>query len=259
MLDFLCRDPCTIVQPEKMVRAFACRKGPSDVDLSLEPLALITFNPWDLREFLQGARKEKRVGRVHAWTGRNNRMFRGNGWVAVQSPYGAPNAVMVLEELVAFGVRKALYLGYCGSLQEEIKVGDVIIPDEALREEGTSYHYLDRSERSLPDPALQGELFRWLEKAGPSVHKGKVWTTDAPYRETPQKARKYAAQGILGVEMEMSAVFALGRARGITVGSVLLVSDEIRETEWRIGFFASSLKSVRKRVIQELLIHLDQL
>jgi len=242
-----------------MVRAFVCRKGPSDIDLSLEPLALVTFNPWDLREFLQGARRKERVGRIHAWTARNNRMFRGNRWVAVQSPYGAPNAVMVLEELVAFGVRKALYLGYCGSLQDEIKVGDVIIPDEALREEGTSYHYLEGSERSFPDPGLQSQLFRWLEEAGPSVHRGRVWSTDAPYRETPRKARMYKDQGILGVEMEMSALFALGRARGIAVGSILLVSDEVRETEWRIGFFSPSLKGVRKRVIRELLIHLDQL
>ncbi|RPI99649.1 MAG: phosphorylase, partial [Deltaproteobacteria bacterium] len=105
---------------------------------------------------------------------------------------------------------------------------------------------------SLPDRPMQGRLYTWLKENGLRLHAGRVWTTDAPYRETPTKVRRYREEGILGVEMEMSAVFALGMVRNISIGSVLIVSDELREKGWKAGFFSPEVKSARKKVIKKL-------
>ena len=248
-MKFLDNDPRSVVRPDEMVRTFACRKGDASSELSLEGFALITFVPNDLKEWI-GDGKETLP--VQAWSERGHVLYRGEGWIAVRSGFGAPSAVMLLEELIAFGVRKVLYLGYCGSLHEEIRVGDVILPTEALREEGTSYHYLPEGERSFPDRLMQDQLFRQFKEDALRVHTGRVWTTDAPYRETPTKVRRYAEDGILGVEMEMSAVFALGMVRNVSVGAVLIVSDVLGEREWKAGFFSSEMRASRKRIIEKL-------
>jgi len=255
-MKFIDADPLSVVRPDEMVRAFAYRKGRGSQDLSLEEAALITFTPFDLRDWvgvLGGGRP------VKTWVERGRPIHRRNGWVAVQSAFGAPNAVMLLEELIAFGVKRAIFFGYCGSLQDEVRIGDVVIPTEALREEGTSYHYLPEGERSLSDRSIQDKLYAWIKEAGLPVHKGRIWTTDAPYRETPAKVRRYGGEGILGVEMEMAAVFVLGRVRGISVGALLIVSDELGHGEWKIGFFSPEVKATRKRVIERLRFHLKDL
>jgi len=161
---------------------------------------------------------------------------------------------MLLEELVAFGVRRIVLLGYCGAIQKGVSIGDVILPMEAIREEGTSYHYLPEGEKSSPDPKIQKKLSDWMGRMGLSFHEGAIWTTDAPYRETREKIRRYRTEGVLGVEMEMAAVFAFGRARGVSTGAMLLVSDKVGEEGWDIGFFSDQVQFTRKRVI-DLLIH----
>jgi len=255
-MDFFSDDPHSVVSPRDRVMALTPPGRDLSRELSLESLAFITFTSQDLQGLIQWGQPSKPV---ESWRNRNYRIHRGEGWIAVRSPYGAPGTVMLLEELVAFGVRRAVFLGYCGALQTEIDVGDIILPLEAIREEGTSYHYLPKGERSLPDLEVQGRLLDWMGGIGLSLHSGTVWTTDAPYRETPEKVRRYCAEGVLGVEMEMAAAFAFGKAKGISVGSVLMVSDEVRERGWHLGFFSSQIQSAREKVVQVLLAHLPEM
>ncbi len=254
-MDFFSKDSHSVVDPREMVMAFVPAGGDLSKELSLEGLALITFTSEDLQGLIQ---KSQQAKLVEAWKSRGFRIYRGETWVAVRSPYGAPGTVMLLEELVAFGVKRAVFLGYCGALQDGIGIGDLIVPLEAIREEGTSYHYLPKGERSCPDLSLQNRLSDWIEGTGFSIFAGRVWTTDAPYRETPEKVRAYREEGVLGVEMEMAAAFAFGRARGISIGAVLLVSDEVREGGWRTGFFSPRIKSSRNQVIVSLMHHIEQ-
>jgi uridine phosphorylase len=167
--------------------------------------------------------------------------------------------VILLEEMAAFGVERVLFLGYCGSLRGEVRIGDVLLPDRALREEGTSYHYLEEGQPALPDLRFQEALLSLLSRGGVGLRRGTIWTTDAPYRETSEKVARYRKDGILGVEMEMAAAFVFGMVRKISIGALLLVSDQLSESGWRQGFSSRDLKRTRERVLSTLSSHLPEL
>ncbi len=149
---------------------------------------------------------------------------------------GAPQAVMGLEKVIALGAQKIWVFGWCGSLRPKLKIGDLVIPTGALVEEGTSQHYPMHGRGPATDPDLNGAIeAAVLEKALP-FQKGKVWTTDAPYRETPSKIAAYREKGILAVEMEMSALMTVALFRRVKLAGLLVVSDELAGITWRHGF-----------------------
>ncbi|ROQ90729.1 nucleoside phosphorylase [Desulfosoma caldarium] len=177
------------------------------------------------------------------------------GVVLVGPMIGAPQAVMVLEKIIVLGVRRVVALGWCGSLQPHVSVGDVVLPTSAYSEEGTSSHY-PLSTPATPSPALLQQLQTLLQKDKAfRVHKGSVWSTDAPYRETKEKVFLYQQKGALGVDMEMSALLTVAAFRGIDLAGVLVVSDDLSRLRWRHGFRDPRFQETRKRV-PALLRHL---
>ena len=153
------------------------------------------------------------------------------------TPFGAPQAAVILERLIAMGARKILTFGCCGSLQPELEIGHLVIPTEAVSEEGTSAHY----------PLPKGAVTQASEKIvqlckGQCREKnfrfaaGKVWTTDALFRETRKKVEHYSALGLLAVEMEMSALFTVAAYRKVHLGGLMVVSDELGTLKWKTGF-----------------------
>jgi nucleoside phosphorylase len=96
---------------------------------------------------------------------------------------GAPQAAIVLEKLIALGAQRLWVLGWCGSLQPDLRIGDLIVPITALSEEGTSAHYPVDEKSRRTDPALNEHLKNALHKANLPFIAGPVWTTDAIYRE----------------------------------------------------------------------------
>lgn len=164
--------------------------------------------------------------------------------VTLSGPFlGAPQAVMGMEKLIALGAKRLWVLGWCGSLQSSLNIGDIVIPLSAISEEGTSQHYplIDRIPQ--PDPILTSSLERALTHEGIFYLKGPVWTTDAPYRETPEKVRKYQNQGILAVEMEISALMTVACYRGVALAALLVVSDQLYDLRWEHGFSTSLLRN----------------
>jgi uridine phosphorylase len=156
---------------------------------------------------------------------------------------GAPQAAMVLEILSRRGVREFLSLGWCGSLTPELKWGDIIMPLLALSEEGTSAHYRCPEGAMGPDPALAQRLAGSLTELDFRFTSGKVWTTDAPYRETRDKVRNHTLAGCLAVDMETSAVISVCRFRKLSWAGLMVVSDELWGEKWRPGFKSAELKS----------------
>lgn len=169
--------------------------------------------------------------------------------VALVGPViGAPQAVLVLEKIIALGVHRVIAYGWCGSLQPRVSIGDVLVPETAHSEEGTSAHY-PIPEAPAPSPGLLRRLEAALRSDGNlTVHKGAVWSTDAPYRETEEKVRFFQERGVLGVDMEMSALFTVAAFRGIDLAGVLVVSDDLSRLTWRHGFRDPRFRETRKRL-----------
>ncbi|MGE3538987.1 MAG: nucleoside phosphorylase [Candidatus Tectimicrobiota bacterium] len=160
----------------------------------------------------------------------------------IASPMGAPMAVMLLEQLIALGARSFIYLGFCGALATQYRIGDGFLPTQAIREEGTSYHYLPAHLVPCAAPSIQARLLAQAAQQQLIVRQGPIWTTDAVYRETPQKIQHYQAAGVHAVDMEMAALFAVAQYRGCQLGALLLVSDECYHPTWKPGFGATALR-----------------
>lgn len=182
----------------------------------------------------------------------NSKIFVGNlagRDIAMVGPMlGAPYAVMILEKLAVLGAQKVLFLGWCGSVQEKVCIGDFIIPEQAVIGEGTSRYYASVCDttRSEASPMVIKAIEQQCAQHGPSIHKGPVWSTDAPYRETSRQVLWLRGEGVLGVDMEVSAVFTVGRFRHLKTGALLVVSDELASLKWQPGFTSQKFNRARE-------------
>lgn len=161
---------------------------------------------------------------------------RGRKYSLVGPAMGAPAAVYVLERLVANGVGNVIVLGLCGSISPRVKIGDIVAPDWGLINEGTSRQYVPNAKRSAATQNALAAVRKAMAESGKSYHLGTVWTTDAVFRETRGKIKEFGGRGILAVEMEISALFTVAHYRGVEVGALLVVSDELFDLRWRPGF-----------------------
>jgi len=154
----------------------------------------------------------------------------GVRYAACVSPVGAPVAVAVVEELIAVGVRTFVVFGSCGVLDAAIDAGHIIVPTAAWRDEGTSYHYAPAAD--WIDVATSARTQDILRAAGVGVVAGKVWTTDAFYRETRATVERRRAAGCVAVEMECSALAAVAAWRGVDVYQFLYAADSLAADAW---------------------------
>jgi uridine phosphorylase len=166
---------------------------------------------------------------------------------------GAPQGAIVMEKLIALGAKRIWVIGWCGSLQPNIAIGDLIIPTTALSEEGTSAHYPVNRKKKQTNPFLNKRLEDALQKANLPFKKGPVWTTDALYRETSEKVTEYGKRGYLAVEMEMSALINVAIYRSVQLAGLLIVSDELSSLQWHNGFGAGKLKKASREAGRLLL------
>ena len=169
---------------------------------------------------------------------------------------GAPYAVMLLENLIAWGARKIFFLGWCGAVSEEVKIGEIVLPTSAIIDEGTSAHYGAMDNRlSRASSSMVSMIRRTLEENQINFHAGAVWSTDALYRETRHQVETHQQNGILAVEMEISALYTVARFRRVDLRGILVVSDELSSLKWRPGFkqgrFVQGRQSACK-VVKEL-------
>jgi uridine phosphorylase len=126
---------------------------------------------------------------------------------------GAPFAVLVAEQLFVSGCKLLISMTSAGRLAELRPPPYFILIDRALRDEGTSYHYLPPAEYSIADLKLLKAVSGAFAHLSVPVERGATWTTDAPFRETPEAIAAMTAQGLLAVEMEAAALYAFSQAR----------------------------------------------
>ena len=153
--------------------------------------------------------------------------------VLVEAPVGAPVSVGVLEMMIAMGVRSVVAVGSSGGLTPQHSRGTVVVPDGAIRDEGTSYHYVHPSQRvAHQDAAMQAWLVSALSAADFSTATGLLWTTDALFRETRKRVADRVDEGALAVDMEASALAAVAKFRDIEIGQAVYIADTLFGDEW---------------------------
>ena len=171
------------------------------------------------------------VGETHFLEDTGNKIA-----VTGQFVIGAPAAVVVVEPLEAAGVKRFMSIGTAGTLQKDIKVGDLVVCDRAIRDEGTSHHYLPHSKYAHASEKMTARIIASLKRRRRKYVIGTSWTIDAPFRETVMEARQYQQEGVATVEMEASALFAVAEYRGVEMGAILAISDSLAELEWQPKF-----------------------
>ena len=144
----------------------------------------------------------------------------------------APFAAAMLEEVICMGSRKFVACGGAGVLIPNVHCGHVIVPSAAVRDEGTSYHYMPPGREVEPSPEALAAIEAVLDERCVPYLKGKAWTTDAFYRETRQKVKRRRDEGCIAVEMEAAAFFAVARFRGVKFGQILYGGDDVSGEEW---------------------------
>ena len=155
---------------------------------------------------------------------------------------GAPVACLVLEHLIAFGVKRFVSIGTAGSLQKDMAIGDIVVCQKAIRDEGTSHHYLATSKYAFPSREMTSRLAESLKQRNVPHRLGESWTIDAAFRETIAETRRYQEEGVATVEMEASALFAVAEYRGVEMAAIFTVSDSLADLEWRPEFSSPATK-----------------
>lgn len=160
---------------------------------------------------------------------------------------GAPLAVGLMEEVIALGVKNFIACGGCGVLDHTVSVGKLLIPTSAVRDEGTSYHYLPPSREIEMDHNVEDILTSVLQNHNLPFIKTKTWTTDAIYRETAKKATQFRDEGCLAVEMEAAAMMAVAKFRQVKFGQILYAGDSVVTEGWD-GRAWNSRKGIRENL-----------
>jgi uridine phosphorylase len=150
---------------------------------------------------------------------------------------GAPAAVVALEMLIALGAKKYISIGTAGTLQAYIEVGDLVVCDRAIRDEGVSHHYNASSKYAYPSEIATKKLLTILNERRQKFHCGTSWTIDAPYRETKEEAEYYQREYVAVVEMEAAALFSVAAYREVEMCSIVTVSDSLANLHWQPQFY----------------------
>ncbi len=216
-------DEPTAFRPEDLVAAVRQQRGVGDQPVPA--LCVLEFDG-DLTDKLI-ARGE--VRRCEHWP-----CFHTDMWLwpkdqprcgIVARTIGGPYTVLVAEQMAVCGAKAVIGLASAGRLGTELPLPAIVVADEAVRDEGTSLHYLPPSRTVRSNAALAEALTRTLAGIDLPVRRGLVWTTDAPYRETRSQVEYWAAQGALAVEMQAASLFAFGRRCNFPVGLVAHVTN----------------------------------
>jgi len=212
-------------RPEDLVEAVRQQRGRGRG--AIPPVGVLEFDG-DLTDKLVAAGE---VQRCDDWP-----CFHTDMWLwpkdeprcgIVARTIGGPYTVLIAEQMAVCGMTAVVGLASAGRIGTSLPLPGIVVADEAIRDEGTSLHYMTPTPTVRGDQALAHALTAAMQPVGLPVRQGRVWTTDAPYRETRSQIDHWAANGVLAVEMQAASLFAFGRARGVATGLVAHVTNAI--------------------------------
>ena len=209
-----------------MVRAVPIhlRAAPGDY----APSCLLPGDPvrarWIAEHCLEGPRQVNAERGLLGFTG----TYQGKPVSVQTTGMGTPSAAIVVEELIELGVQRLLRVGTCGALSPALALGDLVLALSAVPGDGTTRRYVDGEPHA---PTADWELLHGAVHAakelGVKLHVGPIASSDAFYDPDAEQNRRWAARGVLAVEMEAAAIFTIAALRGVHAGCLLTVSDRI--------------------------------
>lgn len=235
--------------PEKMLSLLGIKAG------SLAPIALIP-GPKERSQMLLGTLENPAKNfsfldyEMHTGSHNGKKVTVGNG-----GRY-APDTAITTEILCAGGVESLIRIGSCGALQEEIKIGDLIIVTGALRGEGTTAYYVPKNFSTVSHPEIVRALTEAAKDLQVRYHLGWVYTTDALFQETPELIEELEQQRVSAIDMVTSAFLTIAQVRNKKAGAILAVSDEC--LKGKMGFRDPIFLQAEEKMVEVALkaIHL---
>jgi len=215
----------SIFRPENMLREARRQKG-----LSLAPVAPVCVLDPD-GDIVAHVRQRYAAKPSAHWACYHTRMWEwssdGIQYGIIGRAVGGSFSVMIAEQLFASGCRLLISVASAGQITDVGPPPYWILIERALRDEGTSHHYLPASPCVDANGALLDCAANSLARAGRHVHRGTTWTTDAPFRETAESVALRRHEGILAVEMEAAALYAFAAARNVPVICLAHVTNQL--------------------------------
>ncbi len=201
----------SVFQPENLLREARRQRGLPDVPVP--EVCLLDPDGDIVRQIRKDGRARPSPGWACYHTTLDEFEHDGERIGVLGCAVGASFAVLVAEQLFVSGCRFLISVTSAGQIVASGPPPYFVLIDAALRDEGTSDHYLPPGAVATADPGLADAVFAGLRGAAVTVHRGTSWTTDAPYRETEAEIAAARAQGVLAVEMEAAALYAFATAR----------------------------------------------
>lgn len=158
--------------------------------------------------------------------------FKDDGVLLIHGLIGCPATGGIMDELTGCGIRRVMFCGSGGVLDKDIGVGELLVVEGAIRDEGFSYHYIEPSRIIYSQEDMQNVICEHLDEVGIPYSKGIVWTTDAIARETKDMVALRKSEGARIVEMEQAGCIAVAQFRDIKYGAIIYGGDDVSGSEW---------------------------
>jgi uridine phosphorylase len=201
----------SVFEPSNLLREARRQRSIPDADVP----GICVLDPDG--DILRVLRRHSRASPSAGWACYHTDLYefdeQGVRYGIIACAVGASFAVLIAEQLFVSGCRFLISVTSAGQIVAHGPPPYFVVIDRALRDEGTSYHYLPPAEFSDADPVLVDDAMAVLTERGLPAHRGAAWTTDAPFRETAEAIERARALGILAVEMEAAALYAFAQAR----------------------------------------------
>jgi|SRR3989339_353667 len=230
----------SVFKPENLLREARRQKR---IDNCLIPEVCILDPDGDIVRYL---RKKRLLRQSKCWACYHTELYTfkyiGQEFGIVGCVVGSSFAVLVAEELFVSGCKLLISITSAGSIKALNTYARFILIEKAIRDEGTSYHYLKPSLFS----SINNNLLAGIIKVLPDIKKGITWTTDGPFRETISQIKYAKSKGAVAVEMEASALYAFAEARKKKVVCIAHITNQMGQTgnDFEKGFENGSIESL---------------
>lgn len=185
--------------------------------------------------------------------------YKGVKVLAMSTGMGGASTGIAVEELKQIGVTHCIRIGSCGALKEGIKLGDLVIVNGAVRDDGASKTYVGAQYPAVPDTDLLFDCIEAAKEKGLHYHVGLARSHDSFYIDNEDEVSAYwSKQGVIGSDMETAALFTIGRIRGLKTASILnnvVIWGE--DTADSIGSYADGENLTAKGETDEILVALE--